>query len=154
MSVTPSVESLQLAVELIKAGKFSDNKVIPVAAMFDAYLCGDVVAEVSFDTDGRPVVEMRPREETPKPEEPAAAPKPEERATAGNLTAPAMALCDNLSDEDLRSLESYRTPYNLACLLSNLASEELHRRWEREEEPGSDIGYGYTGSPDLGEVGA
>ena len=61
MNVTPTIESLRLAVELIKAGKFSDNKVIPVAAMFDGYLCGAIAAEVSFDSDGRPVVELSER---------------------------------------------------------------------------------------------
>ncbi len=145
MNITPTVESLRLAVELIKAGKFIDNKVIPVAAMFDAYLCGAIAAEISFDEDGRPVVEMRPMEEMPKPEEPAA---------TDDLTAPAMALCDNLSDEDLSSLQKRALPPHLASLLSDLASEESRRRRGRKKDPGSDNGYGYTGSPDLGEVGA
>ena len=61
MNVTPTIESLRLAVELIKAGKFSDNKVIPVAAMFDGYLCGAIAAEISFDADGRPAVELSER---------------------------------------------------------------------------------------------
>lgn len=148
MNVTPTIESLRLAVELIKAGKFSDNKVIPVAAMFDGYLCGAITAEISFDADGRPVVELSERnshsagctESTP------------EEIKAAQIELACDSLMQLLPQKTLKLVNLGEFPAGLASVINSAALAELERR--RAAEPGSDNGYRYTGSPDLGEVGA
>ncbi|MCL1496235.1 hypothetical protein CO583_01755 [Parasaccharibacter sp. TMW2.1882] len=57
-----------------------------------------------------------------------------------------------LSDADLAAINAGVVPTSLMKLMGRVAYNEIERRMVAE--PGADNGYGYTGSPDLGEVRA
>ena len=135
MNVTPTIESLRLAVELIKAGKFSDNKVIPVAALFDGYLCGAITAEISFDADGRPAVELserntiKPVRRTDSHSAGCTKSTPEEiKATQIELACD--SLMQLLPQKTLELVNSGAFPAGLASVINSAALAELERRRE------------------------
>lgn len=145
MSVKPSLEALKLAATFTHNGKSPTLfEVIGIAGAFDAYLAGmiEVVPIKMTEDEFNVAVELKQGGE------------PEEHAATNVLHATVVKLCEHLSDEDLRALQHGIVPAELGKLLTNLARVESHLRRAREDEPGSDNGYGYTGGPDLGEVGA
>ncbi|MCX5616024.1 hypothetical protein NQF87_03415 [Bombella sp. TMW 2.2559] len=76
----------------------------------------------------------------------------EEQDSHERLETSVSPFIKRLSDADLAAINAGAVPKSLMKLLGRVAYNEIERR--RVEEPGADIGYGYTGSPDPGEVGA
>ena len=133
MSVKPTIESLRLAVELIKAGKFSDNKVIQAAALFDGYLCGAITAEISFDANDRLAVELserntiKPVRHTDSHSAGCTESTPEE-IKANQIELACDSLMQLLPQKTLELVNSGAFPAGLASVINSAALAELERR--------------------------